>query len=224
MSSTISPIQAPQAAEAKRESDSSLTRLAGDYNSFLNLLTAQVSNQDPLQPMDSSTFVTQLAQLSQVEQSVRINTNLEDISAQIAGTAAMAELHLLGRNATVTGDQFRLSDRPVELGYQLADEASEVTAKIVALDGEVVRTIQLLPTSPGVRHFFEWDGLDQNGQPVAAEEFTLDLEATTSDDEEVPFSGYVSAAIDSIILDGDMPRYALDNGDTVSSERIVAVN
>ena len=223
MTNAITPAQASHPAEPRADGASSLSRLAGDYTSFLKLLTAQVSNQDPLEPMDSSTFVTQLAQLSQVEQSVRTNSNLENISAQLAGTAAMAELHLIGRNITVTGENFRNSDGPIKLGYQLAGEASEVSAKIMSADGTVVRTIHSLPTSAGTRHFFEWDGLDGEGQIAMAEDLSFELVATSPEEEDISHSGYVSAAIDSIVLDGDTPSYVLNNGDTVTSDRIVEV-
>ena len=78
-------------------STNSLSQLGEDYTRFLTLLTAQVQYQDPLQPMDATQFVSQLAQLSQVEQSVKTNTNLEDIGSQISSLLAASGSELLGR-------------------------------------------------------------------------------------------------------------------------------
>ncbi len=68
-----------------------------DYNSFLNLLVAQMKNQDPTNPMDSTQYVAQLASFSQVEQSVQINTKLENLLQ--ASTLSQADA-LIGRTVT----------------------------------------------------------------------------------------------------------------------------
>lgn len=68
-----------------------------DYQSFLRLLVAQMKNQDPTNPMDSTQYVAQLASFSQVEQSVQINSKLE----QILQSSALAQADaLLGRSIT----------------------------------------------------------------------------------------------------------------------------
>lgn len=59
-----------------------------DYQSFLKLLVAEMKNQDPTSPMESTDYVAQLATFSQVEQSVQINSKLEDILAASALTQA----------------------------------------------------------------------------------------------------------------------------------------
>lgn len=61
-----------------------------DYNAFLRLLIAQLKNQDPTQPMDSTQFVSQLATFSQVEQSVATNTKLDSLLTASALTMADA--------------------------------------------------------------------------------------------------------------------------------------
>jgi len=73
------------------------SKTAVDYNSFLNLLVAQMKNQDPTNPMDSTEYVAQLASFSQVEQSVQINTKLESLLQ--ASTLSQADA-LIGRTVT----------------------------------------------------------------------------------------------------------------------------
>jgi flagellar basal-body rod modification protein FlgD len=73
------------------------SKTAVDYQSFLKLLIAQMKNQDPTQPMDSTQYVAQLAAFSQVEQSIQINTKLE----QMLQTSALAQADsLIGRTVT----------------------------------------------------------------------------------------------------------------------------
>jgi flagellar basal-body rod modification protein FlgD len=61
------------------QSSSARSKAMVDYNSFLKLLIAQMKNQDPTQPMDSTQYVAQLATFSQVEQSMQANTKLDQI-------------------------------------------------------------------------------------------------------------------------------------------------
>ena len=83
-------------AANKNTANDSLSQLGNDYNKFLTLLTAQIQNQDPLEPVDSTQFVAQLAQLSQVEQAVQTNTQLETLSSQISGLLNLGGTDLMG--------------------------------------------------------------------------------------------------------------------------------
>lgn len=224
MTDAISPTGATPVAEPREQDTSSLTRLAGDFNSFLQLLTAQVSNQDPLAPMDSSTFVTQLAQLSQVEQTVSVNTNLEGISAQIAAANNLTDVDLIGRDVTIMGDSFSNSSTTGTLGYELAAEAASVTARIKTEDGDLVRTFNNLPTLPGSRQEVSWDGLDETGTQVENETLVFELEALDADGEPVPFVGYVSASVESVLLAGDTSELLLSNGEKVPASSVLAIN
>ncbi|WP_171883351.1 MULTISPECIES: flagellar hook assembly protein FlgD [Mesorhizobium] len=73
------------------------SKTAVDYQSFLKLLIAEMKNQDPTKPMDSTQYVAQLATFSQVEQSVQTNTKLNQIMQSSALSQADA---LIGRNIT----------------------------------------------------------------------------------------------------------------------------
>ena len=208
---------------SQSDSSSSLSRLAGDYNSFLQLLTAQVSNQDPLKPMDSSTFVTQLAQLSQVEQTVKVNSNLEGISSQIASAGSLGEVQLIGRTVTVTGNRFQIDEGPVRLGYTLAGEADQVAATIRDSNGAVVATMADLPNRPGARHVIEWDGLSEQGEPIVSESFTVEIVATNEDAEQISFTGYVPATVDSVLIGEEVSELTLSNGERLPMTRILEV-
>lgn len=224
MIESVSNSATPVRQTPQDDSSSSLSRLAGDYNSFLQLLTAQVSNQDPLKPMDSSTFVTQLAQLSQVEQTVKVNSNLEGISSQIAGAGTLREVQLIGRTVTVTGNQFQIDDGPARLGYTLADEADRVTATIRDSNGATVVTMADLPTAPGARHVIEWDGLNAEGEPFVSDIFTLEIVATNEDADQISYTSYVPATVDSVLIEDDLSELMLNNGERLPMTRILEVN
>ncbi|KXF76007.1 flagellar basal body rod modification protein [Paramesorhizobium deserti] len=76
---------------------SAASAATADYNSFLKLLVAQMKNQDPTQPMDSTQYVSQLATFSNVEQAVQMNSKLE----KLLGNSALSQADgLIGRTVT----------------------------------------------------------------------------------------------------------------------------
>ncbi|MBZ9995690.1 MULTISPECIES: flagellar hook assembly protein FlgD [unclassified Mesorhizobium] len=88
-------------------------KTAVDYNSFLKLLIAEMKNQDPTKPMDSTQYVAQLATFSQVEQSVQTNTKLDQIMQSSALSQADA---LIGRNITSADGKITGTVASVTLG------------------------------------------------------------------------------------------------------------
>jgi flagellar basal-body rod modification protein FlgD len=206
-------------------SASSLSQLSQDYQSFLKLLTAQVANQDPLAPMDSSTFVTQLAQLSQVEQSVQVNANLREISARLAGAASISDVQLIGRNVTTPGNRVSATLDGVPFSYELAEPASEVTARIMGANGAVLRTLDGLSGLSGTAHDVVWDGRDDFGLPVVGDgPFRVEVSAVDDEGKTVPNATYVPATVESVVFRAGVPMLLLDNGTEVSSTRIMRVD
>lgn len=76
---------------------------AMDKEAFLKLLVAQISNQDPMKPMEGTEFVTQLSQFAAVEQAIQQTKNLETLSAQMSGVSNAQVTDLVGKSVTVKG-------------------------------------------------------------------------------------------------------------------------
>src|SRR5690606_30888613 len=132
-------------------SDASRNTLASDYQSFLNLLVAQVSNQDPLEPMESSQFVSQLAQLTQVEQSVQVNTQMEALHRQLSLNAALSETALIGREMPVPSKNFSLDENGARFAYELGKAAETVLLHIRYASSALVGVIVLTGGDDGAR-------------------------------------------------------------------------
>lgn len=200
---------------ASGTADSALTKLSADYESFLTLLTAQITNQDPLAPMDSTTFVTQLAQLSQVEQTVATNSNLEAISAQMGSIASLSGLSLIGRTVTAPGDQIALTEEGAGVPYRLEEEAYAVSLSILDQDGSVVKVISGLPTSADTMQTVDWDGTDQNGDALPEGIYTAQLTATDADGESIGYELFGRAEVERISYDEGLATLYLANGESV---------
>ncbi|MHA7875621.1 flagellar hook assembly protein FlgD [Roseivivax sp.] len=198
--------------------------LSADYEAFLQLLTAQVANQDPLEPMDSTTFVSQLAQLSQVEQAIQTNSNLETIASQLSSASSFADVALIGKTVSLSSSSFELGEGGgAELSYRLADNASSVSATILAADGTELRRIEGLPTSAGEAHGFTWDGNDYAGLPLPPGRYEVEIRATGADGKAVSYETFTQATVDSVVFEQGQSLLSLDNGETVAASSVRAV-
>jgi flagellar basal-body rod modification protein FlgD len=196
---------------------SSLSQLGEDYTNFLNLLTAQVSNQDPLEPVDASQFVTQLAQLSQVEQTVRTNTQLETLTAQISGVLNLGGIDLLGRSVSVNSDKLMLENGTASTSYDLSNVAQDVTARVIDPLGRVIRTIQGLSGQSGVETQLTWDGTDDFGNPMLAGEYQILITATDDNGDAIPVNAYRDATVQEVRFQEGQLVFEVTGGETVSS-------
>lgn len=135
--------------------------LAQTFDNFLLLLTTQLQNQDPLAPMESTEFTSQLVQFASVEQQISQNKNLEDLVALQRSSQAVSALGFLGTTVEAYGDEVMLESGTAEFNYTLVADTEVVKITILDADDSPVRTIEGDP-SVG-KHNYVWDGLnDQN--------------------------------------------------------------
>jgi len=203
-------------------SSTAASELEETYNSFLTLLTAQISNQDPLEPVDSTQFVSQLAQLTQVEQSVTTNANLESIGSMLSAVAAMSDLQLIGRDVLVPSDQIRLTETDFPLSYQVGAGASEVKIKIYSGE-DLIREIDGPSTAEGDLIDVTWDGLDADGIPVPPGTFRVELTAADDNGDAVAVAGLTTAKVERVDFTAQGPQLLLGNGETVLSQVVQSV-
>jgi flagellar basal-body rod modification protein FlgD len=209
------------AAAASSNSSASQTRLAGDYDSFLQLLTTQLKNQDPLSPLDATQFVTQLSQFAMVEQTIMTNKNLELLLQSSRNAVISADIGLIGRQVEVPGKTLGVNAGPAGFTYKLATEAQTAAVNIRDSQGNLVRTLSLDPKVG--EHSVVWDGKDSTGNAVAPGAYQLDYAAFDKDGKPISVNSYVAARVDRIELDASGSTLVLSNGDRVASSTVRAV-
>ena len=203
---------------------SALNQLSSDYSTFLEMLTAQISNQDPLEPMDSTTFVTQLAQLTQVEQSVQTNINLEGLAARLDSMALISGANLVGQQANVFTNTMVVGDTGGTVSYQLASTASAVAADFYdPTTGQLIHSISDLPTASETEHALTWDGRTASGQSVLAGAYEVRLRAANADGNSVETAIFRDAEIKEASLAAGEVIYLVDGNEYVTSENIRAL-
>ncbi|MEM1383319.1 MAG: flagellar hook capping FlgD N-terminal domain-containing protein [Pseudomonadota bacterium] len=141
-----------------------------DFESFLTLLTAQLRNQDPLQPIDSTEFVAQLATFSSVEQQVQTNEKLDTLVSQAAAGDIAAFAGWIGQQVAASDGSFRATGSPQSFAVPPGIAAERVNARVVGADGETLRNFTVATDAAGNG---AWDGLDQDGRPVAGRDVSI---------------------------------------------------
>ena len=150
-------------------------QLTSDFDTFLQLLTAQVNNQDPLEPLDSTQFVEQLATFSALEQQINTNSQLETITGLLQGALGDESAALIGESArasTLTVDG-NFAGIPIET---TGDQVGQLVVRD-SVGNEVFR-------SSSQSTNWSWDGTNNEGQPVAAD--TYSFQVVTADGTAVP--------------------------------------
>ena len=155
--------QAPRQAAATQAQPAQKTAINSDFETFLKMLTAQLTNQDPLNPLESQDFAVQLATFSSVEQQTRTNSLLEDL-AQRLGASDLSEMsQWIGKEARITGT-LPFTGTPMVLEPQIAPGAVSATLVVEKPVGRKLASVPLDTSNPGR---VVWNGMGADGQALS---------------------------------------------------------
>ncbi|MGF1659866.1 MAG: flagellar hook capping FlgD N-terminal domain-containing protein [Rubrimonas sp.] len=157
--SAVSPIRIPEKSDAPVLNDEPTTGLSADFDTFLMLLTAQLKSQDPLQPMESTEFVAQLASFSQVEQQVKTNSSLDKLIEKLSASNAGALADWLGREVRAPV-RAPFDGAPIA-AYPPAPPSEATAAAMVVRDANGAQVAEI-PFAPGDASV-TWSGEKDDG-------------------------------------------------------------
>ena len=140
---------------------SSTAALGADLNTFLTMLTTQLQNQDPTNPLDTNEMTNQLVQFASVEQQIQMNQNLTSLIDLQQTAQLTAAAPLLGRQVEVTSDQLALQNGSAEIRLPAAGTATSAVITITNSAGTVLRT-QTVSLGTGATSW-TWDGKNTAG-------------------------------------------------------------
>lgn len=172
---------------------------------FLKLLVTQLQHQNPLKPVDNESFIGQLAQFSQLEQTNKLVTLTEQSVAGKQADQPFGLVSLIGREVQVGGNQIQLGDGPAAIAYTLDGDAASVQVAVVDGSGRLVRTIRTGAQEAG-EHQLVWDGRDQAGQPAPAGSYGLAVSAVGDGGGSVAVTPSIRARVTGITVEGGRPK------------------
>lgn len=151
------------------QNNSSTTGDAADalddtYNNFLLLLTKQLQNQDPLDPLDTAQFTQQLVSFSAVEQQINSNKSLEKLISLQSSTNAFGAVAFLGNEVAIASDKVALKDGKASFQYEIDRNAAGAMLRITDASGNVV-LVQEANRAVGT-YKVDWNGKDVFGNQL----------------------------------------------------------
>jgi len=205
-------------SNSSSSSGSTTTGIADNFQTFLTLLTTQLQNQNPLDPLDTNQFTQQLVQFAGVEQQLKSNDQLKALVDLGKATEATQALIYVGNNVAVDGStaQFKTS----ATWNLLADKDSTATVNITNSAGNVVYTGKYtLKSGNGT---FVWDGKGNDGVQYPEGAYTLTATGKDDNGRDVAISTEVQGVVDSVDLSAS-PALLSINGTNYTVDKIKRV-
>lgn len=176
---------------------------------FLKLFVTQLQNQDPMNPQDSSQFIAQLAQLTQVEQAYNTNSNLQDMLNQANNTTTLSAVSFIGKEVVAPGSQVDLqTGSPTLVNYRLSSAAQTVTFSIKDASGAAVKTLTLGRTAAGDGSI-AWDGTDNNGRQLPAGTYSVAVTGGNVDGTTFAGTPLIKGKVDGVNMEGSSPSLTI---------------
>ena len=198
-------------ADATVKTDTARTSLATNFDTFLTLLTAQLKNQDPLSPMDSSQFTQQLTQMTGVQQQLLTNDLLTSLLAGQQGGGLANGSNYIGKDITAVWSADKLTDGKANWSYELGSDATKATLSVLDSTGKVVWSGPATELKTGT-HDFTWDGkTTAGGQLSDGGVYTLKVSATNGAGATVGSQVLMTGKVTGVELYDNVPYLNVGN-------------
>ncbi len=192
---------------------SSRSTIADNFDTFLSILTTQLKNQNPMDPLDTNQFTQQLVQFTGVEQQLKTNEFLETLMLSSQNTAKSDAVSYIGKEVTSSGKTGELTDaNAVFWAYSADANAANATVTIKDKNGQVVYSeTGPLKSGPGT---FRWDGKGSDGNMKPNGVYTIDIKGKDANGKDVKISTASIGIVTAVDFTGDVPVL------TVGSRRV----
>lgn len=208
----------PTTSQAQSATPAS-TSLTSDFQTFLRLMTTQLQYQDPMNPVDSTQYLSQLASFSAVEQQTQTNKLLASIqgSFNMLGMAQVASW--VGSEARAEMPAIVTSGAPVTIAPQIAQGAEQATLMVRDAEGQLVARVDL----PLDASSYDWVPVDATGTPLPDGAYTLSVENHADGAESVVTGVELYARVVEVQGLGDQMVLVLEGDREVLASEVTAI-
>jgi flagellar basal-body rod modification protein FlgD len=197
--------------------------IAGNFNTFLQILTTQLQNQDPLDPMDTDSFTQELVEFASVEQQVNMNTNLQTLISMQQTTEATSALQLVGSTVTISGTSAALSNATSTPASWNLSTTSPATANLTITSSAGTTAYTGTMALNAGSNTFTWSGQGNNGQTWPDGTYTLAVTATGSNGQTVSVSTQVQGTVSGVNISANPPTLTV-NGQSVPISQVQSIS
>jgi flagellar basal-body rod modification protein FlgD len=206
MNVAISGVQNPNGVVQTNTTRTNGDNMTLGKEDFMKLLVAQLKNQDPNAPVDAKEFVTQLSQLTSVEQLTNMSSQLKSLTTATTGLVSNEAGNFVGKNIEANGSKLYLGEQNSPTSaFTLAQAADEVKITIRDEQGQAVRTIDKGFTKAGTTPL-TWDGRDDNGDRIKSGAYSMTIEAKTKAGAPVIASAEIKGIVTKVSYEQGFPE------------------
>lgn len=191
---------------------------------FLQLITAQLQDQDPTQPADPNQMLNELASLSEVSGMNNMDGAIGNLSTSMQSAQVLNGTNLIGHGVLASGTTAGLTaGGQVNGAVQAPTGATSVTIQVTDSTGQLIRSFQVAPQSSGLTGF-TWDGTTNSGAAAPAGTYTFAASAVNGGTQS-SVSTYLQSTVKSVTIDPSTQTLSLNtNSGTLSLSDVVQVN
>ena len=182
----------------------SSSTIAGNFDTFLQLLTTQLQNQNPLDPLDTNQFTQQLVQFSSVEQQLKTNEFLESLILSSQSSATTDSVSFIGKEVTAVTTLSNLTNGSASWNYNLPKTAESVFVSIKNTSGDTVYTQELGAVEAGDGRF-DWDGIGDSGETLSDGAYQIQIVAQDKNGNPITATTEMAGIVDGVDYSGDEP-------------------
>jgi flagellar basal-body rod modification protein FlgD len=194
---TATPTTTTPTSSSAASSAVNNTEIASNFTEFLQLLTTQLQNQNPLSPMDTNQFTQQLVEFAQVEQQMNTNSSLSTLVSLAQTQQSTSALSLIGATVVVNGATVPMKNSSATWTLN-ASKPATATISISDSTGQTAYSGKFAVNSGA--QSFHWNGIGNNGQQWPDGNYTLTATAVDASGQPVTISTQVTAKVDSVDL------------------------
>jgi flagellar basal-body rod modification protein FlgD len=189
-------------------------------NNFLKLLTVQLQNQDPMNPVESAEMTSQLAQLNMVDGINTMNKTMSSLVEMMRGADFVNYSNTVGRSALVSGNEmFFDGQNPIAFALQFAKPMPKASLQITDASGNIVKSMDLGAVQSDLMNMY-WDGLAADGQQLQAGKYRIVAKGVDGASEMAP-STFVSSIVAAVGRTGNDINLTLADGKKILPKDVV---
>lgn len=192
-----------------------------DQTDFLNLLVAQLKNQDPLEPLDNYQMASQMAQFSMVQSLNGMTESIKNMESSQAAVNNLQAAALVGKKVEVKGSALTLSQGTASEGSYQLDKPGKLTVRILNDKGSLVRVIET-QVSDTQKHQFLWDGKNDQGIAIPDGQYSFQVSAVDAQEGNIEVKTTMVGKVDGVTLDQGKAYLQIGSNKVLLSE-IIAI-
>lgn len=183
---------------------------------FLTLLVAQLTHQDPLNPMQDTDMTSQLAQFSSLEQLTKINDGVQSLNTVMGKSDLLSAAGYIGKEIKAQGYKISVAEGNAStIYYGFSESVTEIFMNIYDSEGAIVRTVELGSKEAGT-YQYKWDGRDENGNLVEDGTYGVGILGKDVDGKAVMVQTEISGTVDAVVNESGTQYLRLKDGRFVS--------